>query len=80
MVRYGLYLNPDMKKLTGKKKYETIGEILIPSEYLIILRNSCYTFGHDNDVVIKLRWEKTPLGLNAETFTEEMECLGLAPR
>ena len=55
MVRYGLYLNPDMKKLTGKKKYETIGEILIPSEYLIILRNSCYTFGHDNDVVIKLR-------------------------
>ena len=69
-----------MRKLIGKKKknYETTGEIWIPSEHLIILRHSCYTFGYDNDV-IRLRG-KSPLGINAETLREELVYLGSAPR
>lgn len=62
-----------------RKIYETTGEILISSEHLIILRHSCYAFGYDNDV-IRLRWDKTPLEIDAETFTEELVYLGSSPR
>ena len=38
---------------TDRKNCETIGEILIPSERLIILRNSCYILGCDNGVAMR---------------------------
>lgn len=63
---------------TNRKKYETIGEILIPK--FDNIKKLIWFFCYDSSDVIKLRCEKAPLELNAEPFTYEIVCLGSFPK